>query len=271
MIAHLIANMGSGPGALLVLLLAGHVLGDFLFQTEWMARQKEEHPGPLFLHAAVMLGVHTAVLSPFLTADIWIGLVCLAVVHLILDALRSRALGDWGRTLAAFFVDQALHVVAVLVLWGVVGSASGFETVRWLPSTEWVAWSARWMGVVSGYVFAGGGAERIVRGVLERFEETVKEPGLTEAGGSGAQGGRADEMERKHPTGRLIGYLERFLTLTLILGGQWAALGLILAAKSIARFPELKDKPFAEYYLLGTLTSILVAVAIGIPLRLLLQ
>ncbi len=40
-----------------------------------------------------------------------------------------------------------------------------------------------------------------------------------------------------------------------------------MAVKAIARFPEFtrrRHKDFAEYYLIGTLTSVLVALASGI-------
>ncbi len=50
--------------------------------------------------------------------------------------------------------------------------------------------------------------------------------------------------------------------------GQWAALAVVLAAKSIARFEELRDRPFAEYYLVGTLASLLVAVLTGLAVQL---
>jgi hypothetical protein len=250
--------MSAGPGALLVLLLAGHVLGDFLFQTEWMAREKERRWGPLLLHCLVMLVVHAAVVAPFVTGRLVLGLVLLALSHLLFDTLRIRAFGTWGASLGAFFLDQALHVGAVLILWGVVAWPGGFEIIRWLPSAEWAGWYARWLGVASGYVFVAGGGSRVVRGVLERFPEAVPD---------GASDGREYAM------GRMIGCLERYVTLTLVLFGQWAALGLIVAAKSIARFPEMTEpghKDFAEYYLLGTLTSILVAVVTGLVLRLLL-
>jgi len=64
--------------------------------------------------------------------------------------------------------------------------------------------------------------------------------------------------------GRAIGYLERLLTLTFVLLGEYEALALVLAAKSIARFQELKERKFAEYYLIGTLSSILFAMLVGI-------
>ncbi len=43
-------------------------------------------------------------------------------------------------------------------------------------------------------------------------------------------------------------------------------MGLILTAKSIARFPELKEEESAEYFLLGTLLSLSLAMAGGLVL-----
>jgi len=68
-------------------------------------------------------------------------------------------------------------------------------------------------------------------------------------------------------TGKVIGYLERFIGLTLVLVGEWSALGLLLAAKSIARFRELEDRAFGEYYLIGTLASLGFAMVVGLIVR----
>jgi len=64
--------------------------------------------------------------------------------------------------------------------------------------------------------------------------------------------------------GTQIGILERIITLTFVLLGEYTAIALIFTAKSIARFEELKDRQFAEYYLIGTLSSILFALVIGL-------
>lgn len=64
--------------------------------------------------------------------------------------------------------------------------------------------------------------------------------------------------------GAMIGFLERTFVLTLVLLGQYASIAIIFTAKSIARFGELKNREFAEYYLIGTLSSILFTVLIGI-------
>jgi hypothetical protein len=61
--------------------------------------------------------------------------------------------------------------------------------------------------------------------------------------------------------GATIGVLERLLIVTLLLTGSTAAIGFVVAAKTLARFKQLDDRDFAEYYLLGTLAS--VAVALG--------
>lgn len=61
----------------------------------------------------------------------------------------------------------------------------------------------------------------------------------------------------------IIGIFERFITLTFVLLGQYPAIAFIFAAKSIARFEELKNREFAEYYLIGTFSSISFAIFWG--------
>ena len=46
-----------------------------------------------------------------------------------------------------------------------------------------------------------------------------------------------------------------------MLTGAEAAVGFVIAAKTIARFKQLDDRGFAEYYLLGTLASVAVAIS----------
>ena len=59
--------------------------------------------------------------------------------------------------------------------------------------------------------------------------------------------------------GEAIGIIERLLIVTFVLVGAEAAIGLVIAAKTLARFKQLDDRDFAEYYLLGTLASVAVA------------
>lgn len=67
--------------------------------------------------------------------------------------------------------------------------------------------------------------------------------------------------------GMVIGGLERLLILTFVLLNEYSAIGLILAAKGIIRYGELKETPdqkVAEYVLIGTMLSMVWAVLVGL-------
>ena len=59
--------------------------------------------------------------------------------------------------------------------------------------------------------------------------------------------------------GLIIGMLERVLVVVFILVGQYSSIAFVIAAKSIARFKQLEDQAFAEKYLIGTLSSVALA------------
>ena len=70
--------------------------------------------------------------------------------------------------------------------------------------------------------------------------------------------------------GRWIGILERLLIFRLVLGDEAGAAALVVAAKAILRFPEISgDEPHlgAEYVLIGSLSSWLLAIAGGLIAR----
>lgn len=72
----------------------------------------------------------------------------------------------------------------------------------------------------------------------------------------------AESAAEEARTGRWIGVLERVLVVALMMLGEYGAVGLVFTAKSLTRFDRIvKDKGFAEYYLIGTLASILFAMA----------
>ena len=64
--------------------------------------------------------------------------------------------------------------------------------------------------------------------------------------------------------GRIIGILERIIIFFFIMIGQFAAVGFVIAAKGVVRYKELDNRNFAEYFLIGTLLSSLLAMFNGI-------
>lgn len=65
--------------------------------------------------------------------------------------------------------------------------------------------------------------------------------------------------DKQFRTGRVIGLLERIFVFFFILLNQYTAIGFIIAAKGIVRYPDFGKKSFNEYILIGTLLSVLFA------------
>jgi uncharacterized protein YneF (UPF0154 family) len=103
-------------------------------------------------------------------------------------------------------------------------------------------------------IFVTWGGTHVVRGILEKSGAT---PHINKDA--------IDEME--YARGRVIGALERILLVVLTVGGHYEALGFLAAAKGLIRSNQLKQHDYAEYFLVGTLASTLVAVAIGLLIK----
>ncbi len=158
---------------------------------------------------------------------------------------------DGTRRGRALLLVEALLVLAAVILGQVLAKLV-------IPSPAGYRWGA--VGLyVTGYLYVCIRGMVVVRSVLELPALQMRRDEDRTAG--------AIDIAR----GRTIGALERAITLTLVLLGQYGALGLIVAAKSVARFKALEDREFAEYFLIGTLASLLLALAGGLGLRALLR
>ncbi len=71
--------------------------------------------------------------------------------------------------------------------------------------------------------------------------------------------------------GAYIGMIERLFLTSLVASDQYGAVGFVLAAKSIARHKQMEDPEFAEYFLIGTLTSSALAVVAGMLVKAILR
>jgi hypothetical protein len=246
-----------GDLPLLWLLVAGHLWGDFLFQSRWMVQNKHR-PGVLVFHALTVIGVHATVVAPLLSGPVALAVGCLGGVHLVIDRVKVGLSRSREPTLRLWIADQVAHLASIGLATWVVQS--------WAPPSPHVegetlaAWTTACL-VAGVFAFAWTGGNGIVKATLVHSADRMEaddDPANPEAGGIPG-------------SGRTIGMLERTIALVLILLGEWAALVLLVAVKSIARFEALKERRFAEYYLIGTLTSLLVAILAGLFLRAILQ
>src|SRR5690606_25056663 len=82
-----------------------------------------------------------------------------------------------------------------------------------------------------------------------------------------ADEGGEDEGGSLKNAGTYIGMLERLFVFGFMLLQQWAAIGLLIAAKSVFRFGDLnkgKNRKLTEYVLIGTLLSFGLAFLAGL-------
>jgi hypothetical protein len=218
-------------------ILLAHALADFVFQPESIAENKGKI-ATLLVHALIFFLLSVIILLPNFSYETITALACLALFHGFVDYLKNLIQKAIPKSHWLYFLgDQALHVLGI----GVVVSTYWSRPYLFLFVSLFVV-----------IVFGGGFFTGVLcRGFLGRLE-SEKRPGIARAG-------------------RYIGILERSLVLTSVLFGKMEFIGYIFAAKSIARYPEMKDGAhFAEYYLIGTLTSISIAFFGGLLLKYLL-
>lgn len=119
---------------------------------------------------------------------------------------------------------------------------SGLSTVSWYEVQLWLF----------GALLASGEANLLVRLLLDRADV-----GVGTQGSQPGAGKNSPEIEYAH--GRVIGFLERLIVYTLVVAGEYGAMGWVIAAKGLARFKNLEDRTFAEYFLIGTMLSLVLA------------
>lgn len=231
-----------------------HLLTDFVFQTSRIVSNKHHGEWRGYLvhgithYVAVLAIVTLADPHRLLTPSFQLLVVSLSLVHLLVDWAKV-SLTESHRipeNALAFVLDQAIHLVTVIGAVFLLVRPSLQTFASWLNRIRFLQESILLMSVVYILVIFGGGY--FIRALIGPLWK--KQVGQT-----------TKEHEEVINAGLYIGWLERFLVLTALFLQSPATVGFILAAKSIARYPELKSVRFAEYFLIGTLLS--VAIAIG--------
>jgi len=116
-------------------------------------------------------------------------------------------------------------------------------------------------------VFSAVGGTHVVRGLLNKAGTlpTVKDKNPRSVTGTNGDPPRFDVPE--YNRGRIIGNFERFLMIVMVVSGSYEGLGLLVAAKGLIRAREFEDRDFAEYFIVGSLASVTVALVLGLALR----
>ncbi|MGC8824985.1 MAG: DUF3307 domain-containing protein [Bacteroidales bacterium] len=226
---------------LFVKLLLAHLIADFLLQPTSWVQAKRRHfiaSWQLYLHALL----HGVIAFAFV-ADIafWPWALALALVHLAIDIAKLYLMRrfphiDW------FFPDQAAHLLSLIAI--AMAITKPQLAIVWLDNPKmWLTLTATLLLTYPAAI----AINHIMRKWTNEIEESLR-------------------LSLKN-SGKYIGIFERLLIFTFILYNQWAAIGLLMTAKSVFRFGNLRNennRKLTEYILLGSFVSLLWAVTVSI-------
>lgn len=281
-----------------ILLLIAHFLGDYQLQWEALAEEKTRKASGMLKHLGIHFLLLAALFVWGLfrglgVALLWPVLIVFGV-HVLVDVLKKvinrkpYAQSKHGAKVAIYLADQVLHLVAILLIgqWLFADVCRAFSLGSFL-TREMLNWVLLLVLIgkpanVSFKVLFGkyqykefeepqknskndnetehDATVKLSESTVERMAVGV-DPSLASAEKTTESEETPENLQTVAGAGAIIGNMERILSAIFMATGQWAAIGVIFTAKSIARFKQMEEnKQFAEYYLIGTLYSILYVV-----------
>ena len=221
-------------------LFLAHLIGDFLLQPKrWVIHKEANKIASKYLYLHII--VHFVMIMVLIWDLNYLKLaLIIAISHYIIDLAKLYANPLFKNKNIPFFIDQFLHigVLYACVYFGnlIEHTAALFEQLDW--------------SLVTAIVFVSFPSAIIMAKLLE---------------------GMSDKIELDHKSlpnaGKYIGIIERLFVLVFIILGRWEAIGLLITAKSVFRFNDLKQsnsRKLTEYILIGTLLSFGLAMVTGI-------
>jgi hypothetical protein len=236
---------------ILIKLFAAHILADFVFQPDSWVKSRNNYRAKsfyLYLHGFI------AGLTAYIFLGLWPNFFVFAFIvisHVAIDLWKSYH----KQNIVFFLADQFLHVVASIMAWLLIvgyniNLMNGLRQILsdfnvWLVLTAYliVIWPM-------GYTIAYS---------TRKWRKSIDDKG---------------KLSSLKEAGKWIGIIERIIILTFVLYKMYEGIGFLIAAKSVYRFGDIKDKndkKEAEYYLIGTLLSFSMAILLGIATRLMLN
>lgn len=240
-----------------MLLLAAHLIGDFYMQDNTL--EKGNNPKWVLTQCLSYWAVVLVISVPVMSKQVILFGSIFAITHTAINVSKLLCISSMSSLTpsierSTFFADQVLHLVAIVfvaylfVLNGntlfINNIVKRFLATIGVSAISLLTWTVALLALHKP-------ANTAVSQLLKLYKPKSQDD-------DAAQGNKA---------GRLIGTMERIIIVILISLRQYSAIGLVLTAKSIARYEKISKEPaFAEYYLIGTLSSVLAVITISLIL-----
>lgn len=238
---------------LTILFLIAHFLADYYLQPQTVSEAKTKRYAGVLLHSLIYM-------APFgliciLQNDLVLPIEMVVLSHFLIDSskyLIEKCIGNKGERIL-YVADQFLHLAIIVVAAGSARAPSTASLITTIPRPylQWVLLLIVIMKPVN--VTFKKMSAKYQPTSPERIVATGHSPQTSD--GLPSTGAEAEPVDG---AGAIIGNLERIIAAVFICSNQYAAMGLIFTAKSIARYNKIaEDQAFAEYYLIGSLFSVL--------------
>lgn len=238
---------------ILIKLIAAHLLGDFILQSDRLCKNKYATNLPTQIQTLSLHSSIQALLTYIFVGEWhnWILPVIIYITHFLIDFIKIKL---HKSDFVALLLDQAAHFAVLIILWWFLYFNSSDVAFNYadnlLSQSAWI--------ILTSYILILAPTSIFIKAFMEYerwMPANANYQGLPNAG-------------------KWIGYLERILILTFIFSGNIEAIGFLLAAKSVFRFGELnraKDIRTTEYVLIGTFASFAIAILTGFAAKWLLS
>ncbi|WP_421920413.1 DUF3307 domain-containing protein [Marinifilum sp.] len=286
--------------SILVRLVLAHLLSDFVFQPTSWAEEKENKG-----FKSKYLYLHTLITGIFAWCLIWdqswlIPILIITAIHLVTDGIKGEVNkivngGSYPGPGYLFVIDQLIHFSTIIIAWLIV---SGQAIPLCEEICDLIKGEKLWY-ILLGYTAISIPTSVVIGKMTQKWNQELNGPNNSVGGNrtqptngqnnsSGTQTQSANgpnnpsqgQAQTTNGTqglenaGKWIGIVERIMILTFVLINQFAAIGFMLAAKSVLRFGDLKDgndQKKTEYIIIGTFLSFMLSIFTGIVIKYLIK
>ena len=227
---------------MVIAMFLAHLVGDYVLQWDALAQWKSRELRGVIAHSIVLFAV-TALFAAPIDPDWWWGILFISISHFAVDAAQFLFRPPIA-PLLRFFLDQFLHILFILIA---------------LVAGGYLAWDNLWGGIVDsahqtpllttllGYAFI-----TMPTWVLLKFVVY----------------GLVKGQPPNFPAGpnKFVGISERVLITTLVLFGQMLLVPLVALPRLVMEWPRVVRGNGDVVYLAELVSSVVLAVAVGLAL-----
>lgn len=227
---------------MVIAMLLAHLVGDYVLQWDSLAQWKSRELRGVIVHSAILAGATAAFALP-INSNWWVGILIISISHLVIDGLQFL-LRPAVSPLVRFIFDQFGHFFFIILA---------------LALTGYLEWGNLWGGIVEsaratplltallGYAFITMPAWVLLKFVV--YALVKGQPPNFPAGPN-----------------KFIGITERVIITSLVLSGLALLVPLVTLPRLIVEWPRVVKGGADTIYLTELISSVALAVGVGLGL-----